>query len=92
MAGLPGLRPATPSTTPIGSRVPWNLDASAVAIGDDVVEIRLVALVLPLPTALSRAGTALHAVLEGTRWKDARLRLVVTDIDATALTRPRLER
>ncbi|MET9671171.1 hypothetical protein ABZY19_38645 [Streptomyces sp. NPDC006475] len=86
VAGIPGLRPATPSTTPFGSRVPWNLDASAVAVRDDVVEIRLVALALPLPAVLSRAEAALHAVLEGTRWKDARIRLIVTDIDAGALT------
>ncbi|MER7660075.1 hypothetical protein [Streptomyces sp. NPDC096193] len=71
--------------------MPWNLDASAVTVGDDVVEIRLVALVLPLPAVLSRAETALRAVLAGTRWSDARLRLVVTDIDAAALTRPRKE-
>lgn len=85
VAGLPGLRPATPSTTHIGSHVPWNLDALAVTVGDDLIEIRLVALALPLPPLLRQAEAALHAAVQETRWKDARLRLVVTDIDAAAL-------
>lgn len=45
--GLPALRPATPSTTRIGSRVPWNLDTLAVGIEDELIEIRVVALTLP---------------------------------------------
>ncbi|MGI5399246.1 hypothetical protein ACQEVG_07305 [Streptomyces sp. CA-135486] len=83
--GLPALRPATPSTTRIGSRVPWNLDTLAVGIDDELIEVRVVALALPLPPILRRAEAALHAALKETRWKDARLRLVVTDIDAAAL-------
>jgi len=83
---LPGLRPATPSTTHIGSRVPWNVDTLAVSIDDELIEIRVVALALPLPPILRKAEAALHAALKETRWKEARLRLVVTDIDAAALT------
>ncbi|MGW1884538.1 hypothetical protein [Streptomyces sp. NPDC001970] len=81
-----GLRPATPSTTHIGSRVPWNLDTLAVGIDDELIEIRVVALALPLPPTLREAEAALHATLRGTQWTNARLRLVVTDIDAAALT------
>ncbi|MFE7775185.1 hypothetical protein ACFU5O_15030 [Streptomyces sp. NPDC057445] len=83
---IPGLRPATPSTTHIGSRVPWDLDTLAVSINDELIEIRVVALALPLPPLLREAEAALHTALGETRWKDARLRLVVTDIDAAALT------
>ncbi|MER5465981.1 hypothetical protein ABT010_36135 [Streptomyces sp. NPDC002668] len=83
---IPGLRPATPSTTHIGSRVPWNLDTLAVGIDDELIEIRVVALAVPLPPILREAAAALHAALTETRWKDAGLRLVVTDIDAAALT------
>ncbi|WP_406324151.1 hypothetical protein [Streptomyces sp. NBC_01637] len=86
LGGIPGLRPATPATTHVGSRVPWNLDTIAVGIDDELIEIRVVALALPLPPILLDAEAALHAALQETRWKDARLRLVVTDIDAAALT------
>lgn len=83
---IPGLRPASPSTTHVGSRVPWNLDTLAVGIDDELIEIRVVALALPLPPILREAETALHTALKETRWKDARLRLIVTDIDAAAFT------
>lgn len=86
LVGIPGLRPATPATTHVGSRMPWNLDTMAVGIDDELIEIRVVALALPLPPILREAEAALHAALQETRWKDARLRLVVTDIDAAALT------
>ncbi|MFF0066266.1 hypothetical protein ACFYRC_32925 [Streptomyces sp. NPDC005279] len=83
---IPGLRAATPATTHIGSHVPWNLDTLAVGIDNQVIEIRVVALALPLPPILREAEAALHAALKDTRWKHAGLRLVVTDIDAAALT------
>ncbi|MEU3302039.1 MULTISPECIES: hypothetical protein [unclassified Streptomyces] len=83
---VPGLRPATPSTTHIGSRVPWNLDSLAVVINHGFIEIRVVALALPLPPVLREAEAAVHMAVRDTRWKDARLRLVVTDIDAAAFT------
>ncbi|MFC8262076.1 hypothetical protein ACFUNF_31765 [Streptomyces sp. NPDC057291] len=86
LGGIPGLRPATPATTHVGSHVPWNLDTMAVGIDDELIEIRVVALALPLPPILREAEAALHAALKETWWKNARLRLVVTDIDAAALT------
>jgi hypothetical protein len=83
--GIPGLRPATPATTRVATLVPWNLDVLAVDVTDEVVELRLVALTLPLPPLLRRAEVVLRAALRGTRWESARLRLVVTDLDAAAL-------
>lgn len=84
--GIPGLRPATPATTRAATLVPWNVDVLAVDVTDEVVELRLVALTLPLPPLLRRAEAVLRAALCGTRWERARLRLVITDLDATALT------
>lgn len=62
-----------------------GLRALSVDVGDTVVELRVVALELPLPPLLARAEKALRAVLLGTAWANARLRLVVTDLDASAL-------
>jgi hypothetical protein len=88
LSGIPGLRPATPSTTRAATLVPWNVDVLAVDVTDDVVELRLVALTLPLPPLLRRAEVVLRAALLGTKWESARLRLVVTDLDAAALQGP----
>ncbi|MFF7576012.1 hypothetical protein ACFZBE_13625 [Streptomyces sp. NPDC008061] len=66
--------------------MPWNLDTMAVGIDEELIEIRVVALALPLPPILREAEAALRAALKETGWKDARLRLVVCDIDAAALT------
>jgi hypothetical protein len=85
LRGIPGLRPATPSTTRAATLVPWNFDVLAVDVTDEVVELRLVALELPLPPLLRRAEAVLRAALRGTKWERARLRLVVTDLDAAAL-------
>ncbi|GAB3561872.1 hypothetical protein GCM10027445_01400 [Amycolatopsis endophytica] len=80
---VPGLRPAAPVLRP-AARLSFDLDLLAIDVDDDVVEIRLVALTLPLPPLLRRAVAALRPVLEGTRWADARLRLLVTGLDAAA--------
>ncbi|WP_439657605.1 hypothetical protein ACSHWB_35165 [Lentzea sp. HUAS TT2] len=85
LRGVDGLRAATPSTRAEASWVPWDLDAMAVDVDDDVVQLRLVALALPLPPVLRRAEAALRSVLDDSVWKNARLRLVITDIDASAL-------
>jgi len=77
---VPGLRLSVPTTHTL---VP--VDRLAVDIGDTVVELRVVALELPLPPLLARADKALRAALLGTAWANARLRLVVTDLDAAAL-------
>lgn len=81
---LPGLRPATPSTDSLASKVPWDLDAIAVDVNDELVEIRLVALTLPLPPVLRHAETVLRSTLDDTPWEKAFLRLVITDVDASA--------
>lgn len=88
LRGIPGLRPATPATTWAATLVPWNFDVLAVDITDEVVELRLVALALPLPPLLRRAEVVLRAALLGTKWESVRLRLVVTDLDAAALPCP----
>jgi hypothetical protein len=85
---IPGLRPATPSATRAATLVPWNVDVLAVDVSDEVVELRLVALTLPLPPLLRRAEAVLRDALRGTKWESARLRLVVTDLDAAALSGP----
>ncbi|HEX2131830.1 MAG TPA: hypothetical protein VHH15_09715 [Actinophytocola sp.] len=77
MEAVPELRPAT--------LAPWNLDALTVDVSGGVVELRVVALALPLPPLLRRAETALRAALLGTELEHARVRLVVTDLDARAL-------
>lgn len=82
---IPGLRPATPATTAAGAKLPWDLDAMAVGLSEGVVEVRVVALALPIPPLTDLAGPALRAVLTGTPWENAILRLVVTDVDAAAL-------
>lgn len=80
-----GLRPSAP---PLSTRVPWDVDGLAVDVADDLVCVRVVATRLPLPALLADAGVALRDVLAGTRWESARLRLVVTDVDRTALDHP----
>ena len=85
---VPGLRPATPVRLPPGSL--WDPDTLAVDL-DEQIEVRLVATALPLPPRLDQAGAAVRAVLAGTQWAQAPLRLRVTDIDASAFTGPRDE-
>ncbi|NKY34587.1 hypothetical protein HGA13_16110 [Nocardia speluncae] len=81
---VPGLRPAAPL---LGDREPWPWDTRkyAVDLGAEVVEMRLVSEVLPLPPLLERAGAAIRAVLTGTRWEQTELRLVVTELDTAAV-------
>ncbi|SDH50207.1 hypothetical protein SAMN05216553_12515 [Lentzea fradiae] len=76
-----GLRPSVPE--PVRSWVPWDVDLLAVDVADDLVCVRVVATALPLP--LAEAGEVLRAVLVGTQWENAVLRIVVTDVDKRAL-------
>lgn len=76
-----GLRPSTPE--PGRSWVPWDVDALAVDIQDDLVCVRVVATRLPLP--LAEAGEVLRAALAGTQWETAVVRIVVTDVDKRAI-------
>ncbi|MBB3663175.1 MULTISPECIES: hypothetical protein [Prauserella salsuginis group] len=82
LRGLPGLRPATPVTR---SWVPWDADTMALDVDDHTVEIRVVALALPLEPLLREAASALAPSLNDSAWRNARLRLVVTDVDRGAL-------
>lgn len=81
LRSVPGLRPATPLATTL---VPWDLDLLAVDVTDRVVELRLVAFALPLPPLLQQAETVLRQALSTTGQPAAVLRLVITDIDASA--------
>ncbi|HWO68910.1 MAG TPA: hypothetical protein VNO31_53660 [Umezawaea sp.] len=85
LRGVPGLRPATPSVRPTTPWVPWDWDTLAVDLGVDVVEVRVVATALPLPPLLAEATTVLNEVLRHSPFATATLRIVVTDLDASAL-------
>ncbi|OLF04997.1 hypothetical protein [Actinophytocola xanthii] len=92
LAGVPGLRPATPVAT---GRAPWGWNRDAMAIdlnpavsrGADAghtVVVRVVATQLPLPPLVRRAEQALSAVLATSELPVTRLRLEVTDLDGAA--------
>ncbi|WP_329069374.1 hypothetical protein [Amycolatopsis sp. NBC_01480] len=78
-----GLRPATP-IAPELSWVPGDWSGVAVDLDPETVQIRLIATRLPLPPLLEAASEAVGAVLAGTEWGSAKLRLVITDIDGAA--------
>ncbi|ATY15580.1 hypothetical protein CU254_38245 [Amycolatopsis sp. AA4] len=83
LSALDGLRPATS----VAAEISWlrtDPAGGAVDLTSDSVEIRVVALRLPLPPLLSAAEARVRAVLAGTEWADASIRLVVTDIDGAA--------
>ncbi|MFI5716130.1 hypothetical protein [Nocardia sp. NPDC051750] len=84
LENVPGLRPAAPL---LGDKAswPWDTRQYAVDLGADVVEVRVVSEVLPLPPLLERAGRAIRPVLTGSRWEQAELRLVVTELDTAAV-------
>lgn len=81
LRSVPGLRPATPLAATL---VPWDLDLLAVDVSARVVELRLVAFALPLPPLLTHAETVLRQALSTAGHPDTLLRLVITDIDASA--------
>ncbi|GAA1020311.1 MULTISPECIES: hypothetical protein [Amycolatopsis] len=83
LSAIDGLRPATS----VAAEISWlstDPAGGSIDLTSESVEIRLVALRLPLPPLLSAAETRVRELLEGTEWADARLRLVVTDIDGAA--------
>ncbi|MET9232680.1 hypothetical protein [Lentzea sp. NPDC003310] len=80
---IDGLRPSTPASAPARSWIPWDVDALAVDVEEDLVCVRVVATRLPL--SLDEAGAALRTVLVGTPWEKVVLRIVVTDVDKRAL-------
>lgn len=80
LTAVAGLRPAT--------WLPLERAGSAVDLAPELVQIRLIATRLPLPPLLDRAAAVVRPVLAGTEWENARLRLVVTDLDGAAFARP----
>jgi hypothetical protein len=83
---VPGLRPAMPVTNRVTTSLRWNLDGLAVDITPTLVEVRVIALALPLRPVLAHAEAVLRTVLTGTEYEHACLRLVVTDLDACAVS------
>ncbi|HEX4223410.1 MAG TPA: hypothetical protein VHZ97_13665 [Pseudonocardiaceae bacterium] len=77
----PGLRPATPANLPA---VPWDLDTFAIDIDAELVEVRVVATELPL--RLDHAQRELRAAIDESPFTAALLRMVISDIDAAAVT------
>jgi hypothetical protein len=53
-----------------------------VDVSSEIVEIRVTASALPLPPLLDKLAAAVGELLAATRWAGARLRIVVTDLDA----------
>ncbi|MFI6996937.1 hypothetical protein [Nocardia sp. NPDC050175] len=81
---IDGIRPATPLGAESPAWWPWDARGFAVDVRPDRIEVRVAAAELPLAPLLEKATAALRAALAGTDWSDARLRLVVTELDAGA--------
>lgn len=81
-----GIRLAIPIVRESSVRSPWDSRKFAVELAPEVVEVRVVATALPLPPLLERAAAAIRAVLAGTAWEGAELRLVVIELDAAAVS------
>lgn len=87
LEAVDGLRPATP-VSPGTTWLPVDWAGLAVDLSAEVVQIRLIATRLPIPPLLEQAAAVVRPVLKGTEWENARLRLVVTDLDGAAFARP----
>jgi hypothetical protein len=86
LRALDGVRPWSPIGRPGPTAVlPWDPGVLAVDLADTTVRVRLVAECLPLPPVLDRAEVAVRQALTGSRWADARLRLVVSALDIGVL-------
>ncbi|MCU1640775.1 MAG: uncharacterized protein JWN03_1050 [Nocardia sp.] len=83
VSALTGLR--LESSIKDGVRLPWPSRSTAIDLGDGLVEIRVVATTLPLPPLLESVTAAVEPLLADTRWSGATVRLVVTQLDASAL-------
>jgi hypothetical protein len=83
---VPGLRPAMLISQQNASWIPWDWEGSAVSLEPELVQVRVIALCLPLPPLLKLASAAVRPALVGTPWEQAKLRLVVTDIDGAAFS------
>jgi hypothetical protein len=83
LADVPGLRPASPPVNASFGR--WSLETLAVDVDEKLIQVRLVATALPLPPLLERAAAVLEPVVAASPYRDAQLRLIVTDLDRAAL-------
>lgn len=83
---LPGIRLAVPIVRENSARPPWDGRKFAVDLASEVVEVRVIATALPLPPLLARTAAAIRAVLADTAWEGVELRLVVTELDAAAVS------
>lgn len=81
---IDGLRPANTLGTEPPAWWPWDARGFAVDLTPTRVEVRVTAAQLPLTPLLDKAGETVRAALAGTPWSDARVRLVVTELDAAA--------
>ena len=86
VAAAPGLRPAAPIAREHAGWWPFDPRRYAVGLTATVVEVRVVATALPLAPLLDNLAATLGPLLSGTRWESAELRLMVTELDASALT------
>ena len=87
LAAVDGLRLATP-VSPGTTWLPVDWAGQAVDLSPEVVQVRLIATRLPIPPLLDQAAAVVRPILAGTEWENARLRLVVTDLDGAAFARP----
>ncbi|WP_280382263.1 hypothetical protein [Nocardia wallacei] len=81
-----GLRPAGPIGLQNAKWLPLNGNRYAVDINESAVEIRVAATALPLPPLLDELAAAVRALLAPTPRASATLRIVVTELDATAFS------
>jgi uncharacterized alkaline shock family protein YloU len=83
---VPGLRPASPVRPERARWVPWDLGVLAIDLDASYLEVRLAATRLPLPPLLEQAAAAIRQATALTPWGPLPHRLVVTALDAGALT------
>lgn len=81
---IDGIRPAAPLGGESPAWWPWDARGFAVDVGPGRIEVRVAAAELPLAPLLEKATCALRAALAETEWAEARLRLVVAELDAGA--------
>ena len=81
---IDGVRLAVPVGAQAPEWWPWDARGFAVDLAPELVEVRVIASMLPLAPLLEKASVDLRAALDGTEWSQSRLRLVVTELDAGA--------
>jgi uncharacterized alkaline shock family protein YloU len=85
---VPGLRPASPVGLARARWIPWDPAHLAVGLDGSHLEVQLAATRLPLPALLEQAAAAISEAAKPTRWGGLPCRLVVTALDAGALSDP----